>query len=185
MNSAKTLNLLAVAHNYKSQGKKIFLIKPSFDTRFGLDLISSRAGIEAKADLLLNEDSHIDYELLNDVSCILVDEIHFIKAFQIEELRKITIELNIPVICYGLRADFRSNLFEGSKRLLELADTIEEIKTTCHFCNKKAIMNMRHINGKATATGPSLLLGSEDKYYSACFSCYLEQLNNAGESWEL
>ncbi len=78
----------------------------------------------------------------------------------------------IPVICYGLRTDFRSNLFEGSRRLMELADSIEEVKATCHFCNRKSIMNLRHVNGVATFDGPSILLGADESYFPACYHCY-------------
>lgn len=173
--SAKTLNLLAVAHNYRQQGKEILLIKPALDDRFGKKFIKSRAGLEKSADILANEEtdlSHYDYE---GIDCILVDEAQFITPRLIDQLREITQEKNIPVICYGLRTDFKRNLFEGSKRLFELADTIEEIKTTCAFCNKKAIFNLKHSNGKAVTTGPSVDLGAEEKYFPACSNCYTDQ----------
>lgn len=178
--SAKTLNLLAVAHNYRQQGKEILLIKPEIDTRFGKEQIKSRAGLEMSADLLVNDQTNLmdlDYE---GIDCILVDEVQFIHPALIEQLRKITIEKGIPVICYGLRTDFRSHLFDGTKRLLELADAIEEVKATCHYCNRKSIMNLKHVNGEAVSDGPSIALGAEESYYPACYHCYCDQLAAAG-----
>ncbi len=136
--SAKTLNLLAVAHNYRQQGKEILLIKPALDDRFGQGSIKSRAGLEKSADILANNETDLSNYNYEGIDCILVDEAQFITAKLIEQLREIAEEKNVPVICYGLRTDFRRNLFEGSKRLLELSDTIEEIKTTCAFCNRKS-----------------------------------------------
>lgn len=170
--SAKTLNLLAVAHNYRSQGKKILLMKPKLDVRFGKEEIKSRAGLEMKADFLIEDLSSIkglDYE---NVDCILIDEAQFLSAEVIEEFRNISLDLEIPVLCYGLRTDFKSKLFEGSKRLMELADSIEEVKATCHYCNRKSIMNLKHVNGVATNQGPSVDLGAEEKYVPACCRCY-------------
>jgi thymidine kinase len=170
--SAKTLNLLAVAHNYRQQGKKVLLMKPNLDTRFGRERIKSRAGLETQADVLIeNVDSlkDIDY---SGISCILVDEVQFLSAKVIEEFRRIALDWNIPILCYGLRTDFKSFLFEGSRRLIELADSIEEVKATCHFCEKKSIMNLKHVNGVATNEGPSVDLGAEEKYFPACYNCY-------------
>jgi len=170
--SAKTLNLLAVAHNYRQQGKKILAMKPDLDTRFGKGQIRSRAGLEMQADvLIINEQSlqGIDY---TGISCILVDEAQFLSGKVIEELRQISLDWDLPVICYGLRTDFKSYLFEGAKRLMELADSIEEVKATCYFCNRKSIMNLKHVNGVAVNEGPTVELGAEEKYFPACFRCY-------------
>lgn len=174
--SAKTLNLLAVAHNYRQQGKDVFLIKPQLDVRFGEKQIRSRAGIEMDADMLITPDTKFDWKVFEHVSCILVDEAQFLSKSVIEQLREITLHLNIPVICYGLRTDFRSSLFEGSQRLFELADSIEEIKSTCYFCDKKSILNLRHVNGKAAIDGPSIQLGAEDLFYPACYHCYTKAI---------
>lgn len=174
--SAKTLNLLAVAHNYRQQNKKVLLVKPEMDVRFGKGKIRSRAGLEMQADILVKEDTYLlalDFEGTN---CILVDEAQFLSAKVIDQLRSISIEKNIPVICYGLRADFRTHLFEGSKRLMELADSIEEVKATCHFCNRKSVMNLKHVNGAATLDGPNIEIGGEEKYFPACYACYVSQL---------
>ena len=170
--SAKTLNLLAVAHNYRRQGKHIILMKPLLDDRFGKEIIKSRAGLEKEADLLVGPDTILKSEDFKEASCILVDEAQFLSKSLIDQLRNITILLDVPVICYGLRTDFKSNLFEASKRLMEVADTIEEIKCTCNFCNRKSIMNLKHVDGIATIDGPSIQLGCEELYFPVCFSCY-------------
>lgn len=181
MGSAKTLNLLAVAHNYRQQGKKVVLIKPRLDDRFGASSIKSRAGLEQEADMLVDANTRLDFELFSGLSCVLVDEAQFISPTIIEQLRQLTIERDIPVICYGLRTDFRSRLFEGAHRLMELADSIEEVKTTCAFCNRKAVMNLKHMNGKPTLAGPSIDLGADEKYFPACYRCYRDKLEEAGE----
>ena len=119
--------------------------------------------------------------------CVLVDEAQFLKPSHIDQLRAITALWNVPVICYGLRTDFRTNLFPGSKRLMELADAIEEVKTTCQFCNKKAVFNLKHVDGKADCTGPAIQLGAQEKYFPTCFGCYREHLKNANQTvmlWE-
>ena len=126
------------------------------DTRFGVDLIKSRAGLQQEADVLISSDTDIlkAPELArNTVHCVLVDEAQFLEPRHIDQLRMVTLAWNVPVICYGLRTDFRSNLFPGSRRLLEVADSIEEVKTTCNFCNKKAVFNLKHVNGKADCSG--------------------------------
>ncbi len=170
--SAKTLNLLAVAHNYRQQGKNIILIKPELDVRFGRDKIKSRSGLEKQADILLKPDSVIDEKDFEDISCVLVDEAQFLTIEHIEQFRDLTNSLNIPVICYGLRTDFKSKLFPASKRLIELSDSIEELKNTCHYCDKKAVLNLKHVNGIATNEGPSIQLGAEELYYPTCYCCY-------------
>ncbi len=177
--SAKTLNLLAVAHNYRQQGKKIILMKPDLDTRFGKERIKSRAGLEMEADLLIVDENSLKGVDYSGVSCILVDEVQFLIAKVIDELRRIALDFDIPVLCYGLRTDFKSTLFEGSRRLLELADSIEEVKATCHYCNRKSIMNLKHVNGLATSEGPSVELGAEEKYFPTCYKCYRREIDKA------
>lgn len=175
--SAKTLNLLAVAHNYEQQGKNVLLIKPELDVRWDVNTVRSRAGLERKADLLVQPKTELDIESFAGLHCILVDEAQFLSGSVIEQLRHITNAMNVPVICYGLRTDFRSVLFEGAKRLMELADAIEEIKTTCNFCNSKAIFNLKFLDGEPTLGGPSIDLGAEEKYLPACHKCYCEKLD--------
>jgi thymidine kinase len=175
--SAKTLNLLAVAHNYRYQGKKVLLLKPDLDTRFGKECIKSRAGLEMQADVLVTDVESVKGVSYKDIDCVLVDEAQFLSANVIDELRRITLDYDIPVLCYGLRTDFKSHLFEGSQRLMELADSIEEVKATCHYCNRKSILNLKHVNGVATNVGPSVDLGSEEKYFPVCYKCYHTQIN--------
>lgn len=176
--SAKTLNLLAVAHSYNQQKKRVFVIKPALDDRFGVSIVKSRAGLEREADLLVDPDTKLDTTQYVGVHCILVDEAQFLSASLIDQLRRFASELDIPVICYGLRSDFRTKLFEGSQRLLELADEISEIKTTCYFCNKRALFNLKLVDGIPSLEGPSVELGADEKYLPACSSCYRAQLEN-------
>jgi thymidine kinase len=176
--SAKTLNLVAVTHNYRSQGKRALLLKPNIDTRFGQQKVKSRAGLEMPADKLISTPEDLRQLNYEGVDCVLVDEAQFLSKEVIEELRSITLKWDLPVLCYGLRTDFKSHLFEGSKRLMELADSIEEIKATCHYCNRKSVMNLKHANGKAIAEGPSVELGAEETYFPTCYACYRSQLQS-------
>lgn len=180
MNSSKTANLLMIAHNFMSQNKNVFLIKPDCDTRFGNDIIKSRAfDTSFKVDLIMTKeisDINIYLEKYDNLQCILVDECQFLSVDNINAFRKIN--LNISIICYGLRTDYKTNLFEGSKRLLEIADEIEEIKTVCVNCSKKAIINSKYYIDKNTnkfiiKEGTNDIdLGSEDKYQSLCWNCW-------------
>ena len=178
VSSAKTLNLLAAAHAYETQGKKFVVIKPAIDTRFGEDIIQSRAGLSRKADYVFNDSKGTPTIWLSPKpDCILVDEVQFFTAHTVDVFRLLATYDNIPVICYGLRSDFRGDLFDGSKRLFEIADDIQEIKSVCHYCNRKATMNLKHIDGKPTTDGPSIQLGSEELYLPTCYSCYHNKLN--------
>jgi thymidine kinase len=183
--SAKTLNLLAVAHNYRQQGKEVLLLKPEMDIRFGRDQIQSRAGLQMQADVLIGPTTNLLDLNFNNVSCLLVDEAQFLSMEHVDQLREITLTKNIPIICYGLRTDFRTKLFPGSLRLMEIADSIEELKATCFYCNRKSIMNIKHINGKATLDGPTVQLGTEEKYLPVCYSCYKSQFEAADQSLSL
>lgn len=176
--SAKTLNLLAVAHSYTQQSKRILVLKPELDTRFGKETIKSRAGLEREADLLVTPDTVLKRDAFENVHCVLVDEAQFLSASLVEQLRSISCDLNIPVICYGLRGDFKTHLFEGAKRLMELADEISEVKTTCFFCNRKAVFNLKLVDGTPTLAGPVIDLGAEEKYLPACPKCYTARLPN-------
>lgn len=182
VSSAKTLNLLAVVHSYGQQGKKALLLKPQTDTRFGASVVQSRTGLSENADLVLSPSTtHLDYDL-SDTRCILVDEVQFFEPCFIELLRSLATTHNIPVICYGLRTDFKTYAFAGSRRLLELADSIEEIKTTCSFCNKKAVFNLKLEDGIPTAKGDQIKLGLEETYLPACPRCYQDKLYPKGQS---
>jgi thymidine kinase len=184
VSSAKTLNLLAVSHNYKTQGKEILLMKPALDVRFGEKAVKSRAGLVQDADVLIAADTDLlamPEAERRDISCVLVDEAQFLSPKHIDQLRTMSLVWKVPVIAYGLRTDFRANLFPGSRRLMEVADTIEEVKTTCNFCNKKAVLNLKHVNGVADTQGPAVQLGAEEKYFPACFGCYRSACKDAGQ----
>lgn len=176
MNSSKTANLLMVAWNYRSQGRKVLLVKPQADDRFGKDMICSRAIEGAKVDIVMDPKmTNFDDIILEDIDCILVDEAQFLSEKNVECLREITNK--IPVICYGIRTDYRSKLFPGSKRLLELADVFEEIKTICVKCNKKAVINAKFYIDKAKKVivkngSKELDLGCEEKYQPMCWKCW-------------
>jgi thymidine kinase len=174
MDSAKSMNLLAVAHNYRKQGKRVLLVKPRLDNRFGHDKISSRSGLEATADLLIDDDSALDPRDFAGLDCVLVDEAQFLPPQVIDDLRRITVDPGVPVICYGLRTDFRTKLFPGAQRLMELADRIEEVKVTCQFCAKKAICNLRFVDGAPTVNGPQIQLGADEQYAPVCWNHYDE-----------
>ena len=174
MDSAKSMNLLAVAHNYRKQGKRVLLVKPRIDNRFGSHKISSRSGLEATADLLIDHDTVLDPRDFEGLDCILIDEAQFLPPQVIEDLRRITVDPGIPVICYGLRTDFRTKLFPGAQRLMELADRIEEVKVTCQYCAKKAICNLRFVNGTPTVRGPQVQLGADEQYAPVCWTHYDE-----------
>lgn len=182
MDSAKTLNLLAVAHNYRSQGKKVILLKPRLDNRFGADQIASRAGLSAQADILVDVDTVLDPAQFEGYHCVLVDEAQFLSPGLVEQLRVLTLRPGLPVICYGLRTDFRTRLFPGSRRLLELADSIEEVKVTCQFCNRKAMFNLRMQNGQGVADGAQIELGGNERYAPVCCVHYDERVGLAAVS---
>jgi len=164
VSSAKTALLLATAYKYEQQGKKVAVIKPKLDTRFGKDIVRSRIGIDRIADLSLNFFNHNDRLKLEKI----IEE----KPEAIEYFREITITKNIPVVAFGLRTDFKTKFFEGSKRLMELADDIQEVKTICQFSNKKATMNLKHVNNEPVFDGPSVELGAEEKYYPVSYEEY-------------
>lgn len=177
MNCGKSAALMQVAHNYEENNKKVMVIKSLIDTK-GENNLESRIGLKRKVDILLEKGETLEAYLkqIRQIDCVLVDEAQFLEEQQVEELWYISKKLDIPVICYGLRTDFQSNLFEGSKRLVELADELEELVTICS-CGKRAKFNSRYVNGQFTLTGASVLIdGSDDKveYKPMCGKCYLE-----------
>lgn len=179
MDSAKTMNLLAVAHNYRKQGKRVLLLKPALDDRFSAPKIVSRSGLAAQADVLLHPDTVLRPEDFEGVDCVLVDEAQFISPALVEQLRELTLTQNLPVICYGLRTDFRTRAFPGSRRLLELADSIEEVKVTCQFCHRKAVFNLRSVDGQAVVDGEQIVLG-DTEYAPVCWAHYVERVGPDG-----
>ncbi len=181
MNCGKSTALMQVAYNYEQNNKKVCIIKSEIDTKAD-DCLESRIGLKRKVDILLKQDESIQkYEnKLKDVACILVDEAQFLSAEQIDDLYYITKFYNVPVICYGLKSDFRSHLFEGSKRLLELADELDELITICR-CGKRAKFNARYVNNTFTMEGATNLIDgsvSSISYIPLCGKCYLEEKEN-------
>ena len=173
MGSSKTANALITKFNYEEKGMKVWLIKPSVDNRDGVNAVRSRIGLQAEADVMTpDKDLFSEYQKHADCHVIIADECQFFKAKQIDELRKIVDELDIPVLCYGLRTDFLTKLFEGSLRLFEVADSITEVKTIC-ACGKKAIVNARiDGEGKVVTEGGQILIGGNDSYVAMCHACW-------------
>lgn len=178
MNSGKSTHLMQVAYNYEERGMNVVIMKPKVDSKGGEKLVS-RLGVARKVDLLISESDNI-FDIIKDyntevkkIDCILVDEVQFMKAHQIDQLFEISVKMNIPIICYGLRTDFKLNGFEGSTRLLLLAHSIEEMKTIC-ACGRKAIFNGRKINGKFVFEGDQIAIDEENdvQYESLCGECY-------------
>lgn len=184
MNSGKSTHLMQVAHNYEERGMKVILIKPATDKKGG-DKLVSRLGVERKVDILCLEKMNIYEEIQKwqevkfKVNCILVDEVQFMTKEQVDQLFKIAVVLDIPVICYGLKTDFMMEGFEGSTRLLLLAHSIEEMKTICK-CGRKAILNGRKINGEFVFEGEQVAIDNIDnvQYESLCGHCYFRHKNN-------
>lgn len=172
MGSSKTANALMVAYNYKERGQKAILLKPSIDTRDGINIIRSRIGLQNECESLEDFLRRELYIALSGVSAIIVDEIQFATPEQIEKLAEIVDYIEIPVICYGLKTDFQGHLFEGSKRLIELADVIEEIKTVC-WCGRAAKFNARICDGKVVKDGEQIALGANESYTSLCRLHYM------------
>ena len=184
MNCGKTTNLLQVAHNYEERGMRVLLLKPSIDTKANTK-VSSRIGVEREVDHLVLPDENLKgyLSLIKDkTECIIVDEAQFLTEKQVDELFIFSKLTSIPVICYGLRADFRSELFPGSKRLFELADNIEELYTICR-CGKKARFNARIVDGKFTLEGSQVAIDGEVNYESLCGKCYLRKVKKIGEEY--
>lgn len=178
MNCGKSSALMQVAYNYEQNNKKVIVIKSEIDTK-GNNYLESRIGLKRKVDILLKENESIEkyYDKLDEISCILVDEAQFLSEKQVDELYYITKYYNIPVICYGLKTNFQSKLFNGSKRLLELSDELDELITICR-CGKRAKFNTRFINDKFTLKGDTNLIDgsvSNVKYIPLCGKCYLEE----------
>lgn len=177
MGSSKTANALITKFNYEERGMKVWLIKPSVDVRDGADVVKSRIGLSAKAQIITPDiDLYEEYQKHRDCHVIIADECQFFTANQIDGLREIVDLIDIPVLCYGLRTDFLTKLFTGSSRLFEVADSITEIKTIC-TCGKKAIVNARiDEQGKVVTEGGQILLGGNDSYVAMCHNCWKAQI---------
>lgn len=170
MNSAKTLNLLAVCHNYEVLKKYVVILTPSIDTRSDVNEVASRVGLTHRAVGISPSDSVVTAlsKAGNDVSCVLVDEAQFLTEKQVDDLVVVVDELKIPVIAYGLKTSFQGKLFPGSKALLECADEIHEIVTICPFCDRKATCNVRLVDGKKAESGDIVQIGGNESYQAVC-----------------
>ena len=171
MGSSKSAQALMTAFNFNQKGYEVLLMKPAIDTRENKAVVASRIGIE-RACLTFTKDQDL-YKLVRtfpNTHVVIVDEVQFCTAKQIEQLKELT-EQDIVVMCYGLLTNFKSELFEGSKRLIELAESIDEIKTVCR-CGKKANFNARIVNGKVVTRGSEILIGGDESYEAMCYSCY-------------
>jgi len=180
MNSGKSTALMQVAHNYRERGMKAIIVKPMVDTKGGAKIVS-RLGIDRNVNLEVNKDNDLYEKLVeyrnenNGIDCVLIDESQFLKKEQIDQLFRFAVVEKIPVICYGLRTDFKLNGFEGSERLLLISHSIEELKTICR-CGRKAVFNGRKINGKFIFEGDQVAIDGENKveYESLCAECYFK-----------
>ena len=176
MGSSKTAQALITKYNYEENDMKVWLIKPSADTRDGADILRSRIGLEAQVEVIApTVDVYARFLGQHNRKCdvIIVDECQFMTPEQIDELRHIVNDFNIPVMCFGLRTDFQTKLFPGSRRLMEVADAIQEIKTICD-CGAKATVNAR-IDGEGyiVTEGAQVFLGGNDAYIAMCHKCYI------------
>lgn len=180
MNSGKTIEILKVAHNYEEQGKHVIIMTSGLDNRDGLGKVSSRIGMKRDAQPIFPETdiySEISGHVKN-ISAILVDEAQFLTRDNVLQLTKIVDQLHIPVLAFGLKNDFQNHLFEGSEALLLFADKIEEIKTICWFCGRKAIMNLRVNDNGPVYEGEQVQIGGNESYYPVCREHYFHPLLN-------
>ncbi len=173
MGSSKTAQALITKFNYEELGMTVWLIKPSTDTRDGANIIRSRIGLEATAQVITPEQDIIaEYDRAGEHDVIIADEAQFFTPAQIEQLRELVDERDLPVLCFGLRTDFLTHLFPGSQRLLELSDSLTEIKTVC-ACGRKATVNARlDAAGHVVTEGSQVFLGGNDSYIAMCHKCW-------------
>ncbi len=177
MGSSKTAQALITKYNYEENDMKVWLIKPSADTRDGADILRSRIGLQAAVEVMVpGRDIYETYAKEHDGNChaVIVDECQFMTEAQIDQLRAIVDDYNVPVLCFGLRTDFQTKLFPGSRRLMEVADTIQEIKTICD-CSAKATVNARiDADGYIVTEGAQVVLGGNDSYIAMCHRCWMQ-----------
>ncbi len=180
MGSAKTAQALITKFNYEERGMKVLLIKPATDDRDGKDMVRSRIGmgLEAEAEVISSEQSVIQrvFAVANDTDVIIVDEAQFLTPEQVDELKLLGDKYDIPVLCFGLRTDFLTHLFPGSRRLMEIAESITEIKTMCE-CGRKATVNARiDGTGKVVTEGEQVFIGGNESYVAMCHKCWRRRI---------
>ena len=178
MGSSKTAQALITKFNYEERGMKVWIAKPSIDSRDGENIIQSRIGLKTEAYVISeNENIYRTFQMLKGrYDVIIIDEAQFLTEEQVNQLGNIVIQLKVPVMCFGLKTDFQTKMFPGSKRLFEIAESISEIKTICK-CGKKATVNARIDSfGNIITEGEQVELGGNDKYIAMCYKCYLEAI---------
>ena len=184
MGSSKTAQALITKFNYEERGMKVWLIKPATDTRDGIEMLSSRAGLSAECRPIGKSENVLDLfrSRISETDVIIADESQFFTEKQIDELRQIVKEWDITTLCFGLRTDFLTRLFPGSKRLMEIADTISEIKTMCE-CGRKATVSARiDGSGKIVTAGRQVVLGGNDRYVAMCHGCFVKRIREEQEN---
>ena len=183
MGSSKTAQALITRFNYMELGMSVWLIKPSVDTRDGADVIKSRIGLEARAQVITPEQDIIaEYQKQPGHDVIIADEAQFFTPAQIDQLRRLVDEEDIPVLCFGLRTDFLTHFFPGAQRLMELADSLTEIKTVC-ACGRKATVNARiDASGRIITQGDQVFLGGNDSYVAMCHKCWKQRIREQEEA---
>ncbi len=172
MGSSKTAQALMVKFNYEEKGYRVALMKPSIDSRDGQTIVKSRIGLQDEGILISKEMDLYRWYWKNRYDVLIIDEAQFLCGIQIEQLKAIAIEF-VPVLCFGLKTDFQTKMFEGSKRLFEIADSLTEIKSVC-TCGRKAEVNARIQNGKIVKEGEQVFLGGSESYIGLCYRCWKE-----------
>lgn len=182
MGSSKSAQALITQFNYEELGMAVWLIKPSVDVRDGEDIVRSRIGLARRAQVIFPQDNLLDaFAQAGTFDVIIADEAQFLTPRQIDQLRQIVDEQDVPVLCFGLRTDFLTHLFPGSQRLLELADSITEIKTVC-ACGAKATVNARlDSQGRVVTQGDQVFLGGNDSYQAMCHRCWRKKIRQQQE----
>lgn len=188
MNSGKSAHIIMQVHNLGERGKNVLLLKPKVDTR-DLGVVKSRALNTAMKANVISKDGRVDggytiyeYAYLVKPDYVFVDEVNFLSSSDVEELSMIVDNMDIPVFGYGLLVDYKGNLFEGSKRMVELADSIRELKSPCVICDRKATMHLRKVNNEYVFEGESISVGDVDSYDSVCRKCYNKAKESANKS---
>ncbi len=170
MGSSKTAQALMVKFNYEEKGYRVALMKPSVDNRDGQTIVKSRIGLQDTGILIDHQMNLYDWFLKNRHDVLIIDEAQFLSGAQIEQLKDIAIEF-VPVLCFGLKTDFQTHMFEGSKRLFEIADSLTEIKSVC-TCGRKAEVNARIHNGEIVREGEQVVIGGNESYIGLCYKCW-------------
>ena len=183
MGSSKSAQALITKFNYEERDMSVWLIKPSVDTRDGADVIRSRIGLEARARIITPEENIIEaYRAAGKHDVIIADEAQFFTPEQIDQLRELVDEDDLPVLCFGLRTDFLTHFVPGARRLMELADSLTEIKTVCS-CGRKATVNARiDAEGKIVTEGSQVMLGGNDSYMAMCHQCWMQRIREQKKS---